>query len=65
MAEWISVKDRISEYNKRVLVSHRSGVTIAYHNGFGWVTIQNKNHYLSSVTYWMPLPERPKESDNK
>lgn len=59
MSEWISVKDRLPEKLNKVLVAHHNGITIAYYYNNSWVGKQGKKHYLSSVTHWMPLPERP------
>ena len=59
MSEWISVKDGLPEKFVNVLVSHHNGITIAYYYNNSWIGKQGKRHYLSSVTHWMPLPDRP------
>ena len=64
MSEWISVKDRLPEGNKNVLVccyknavGYRIDITFYCDQseyGSGW--------YLpANITHWMPLPEPPKE----
>lgn len=63
--KWISVKDKLPERYKRVLVAFKSGmVTISmrtfeqYTGVFGFLFESN----YGMATYWMPLPEPPKES---
>ena len=51
--EWISVKDRLPDVGKFVLIYNEiNGVLLDYHDGatFGYY----------DVTHWMPLPEPPK-----
>ena len=51
--EWISVKDRLPDVGKFVLIySEINGVCMDYHDGatFGYY----------DVTHWMPLPNPPK-----
>lgn len=64
-SKWISVKDKLPERYKRVLVAFKSGmVTISmrtfeqYTGVFGFLFESN----YGMATYWMPLPEPPKES---
>lgn len=66
--QWISVKDRLPEEQKEVLiylpeydsVEMASLFTIPSMNLREWV--QNEDAYmLDEVSYWMPLPEPPKE----
>lgn len=59
--EWISVKDRLPEDNKEVLIYCGS-----YHE-LGWYESNNKSwrsDFLGcctdDVTHWIPLPEPPK-----
>ena len=63
--KWISVKDKLPERYKRVLVAFKNGmVTISmrtfeqYTGVFGFLFESN----YGPATYWMPLPEPPKES---
>ncbi len=59
--EWISVKDRLPEDNKEVLIYCGS-----YHE-LGWYESDNKSwrsDFLGcctdDITHWMPLPQPPK-----
>lgn len=65
--QWVSVKDRLPEEQKEVLiylpeydsVEMASLFTIPSINLREWV--QNEDAYmLDEVSYWMPLPEPPK-----
>ena len=58
--EWVSVKDRLPETKEKVLVTHRSGVTIAslYDSESQiWIANGGKPHRLKTVTAWRKLPE--------
>lgn len=70
MSEWISVKDRLPEYGKDVLVcdcnsrnyisvwsleKDTDGGTNYWEDCRGWW------QSFDEVTHWMPLPEPPKE----
>jgi len=60
-ANWVSVKDRLPEDGRSVLLAFPSGFMCVgrkmrhgeWHNGQGEVR---------DVTHWMPLPEPPKET---
>ena len=63
--KWISVKDKLPERYKRVLVAFKNGmVTISmrtfeqYTGVFGFLFESN----YGPATYWMSLPEPPKEN---
>ena len=58
--QWISVKDRLPESNKLVIVSGG----IARYNGMYWFseTSQADRRIEWEVTHWQPLPEPPEES---
>ena len=61
VGEWISVKDRLSENDDKVLCCTRTAkgiqnIIIGYYMGGMWRCGMNSN-----VTHWMPLPEPPKE----
>lgn len=69
MAEWITVKDRLPETNRTVLVYMPelfNNIRTAFYARYwsendedwheGWSTNM-------TVTHWMPLPEPPEEED--
>ena len=60
--EWISVKDRLPEDDKMVLVwavtkAGRGNVNRAYHDKTCW----HGSGSMAGVTHWMPLPKPPRE----
>lgn len=73
---WISVKDRLPEYNKEVL-TYTPGmampIVVDAYDGYygedddewyeGWR--YRGNHCENRSTHWMPLPEPPKEADHE
>ena len=63
--KWISVKDKLPERYKRVLVAFKNGmVTISmrtFEQYTGVFDFLFESNY-GPATYWMPLPEPPKES---
>lgn len=66
MAEWISVKDRLPEDEKQVLVYDRIHKTCTIGNykkteeNDYWVAYQGESSIWYNITHWMPLPEPPK-----
>lgn len=59
--EWVSVEERLSERNKRVLV-HYSGGQVDIDclddlHRYRWESL------YGLVTHWMPLPESPKKQE--
>lgn len=63
--EWISVKDRLPEANKPVLVCEVAydSISIAYRLPDSEEFIDIMDGYpLDYATNWMPLPKPPKES---
>lgn len=61
MSEWISVKDRLPDYDTPVLIhgSH-GGIYTAKYKENGWWKLNSHDHRCSP-THWMPLPPVPKE----
>ena len=60
LPDWIPVEDKLPETKEKVLVTHRSGVTIAslYDSESQiWIANGGKPHRLKTVTAWQKLPE--------
>lgn len=55
--EWISVKDRLPESFKHVLVFRNGDIKIDYYEEFGWFA---HDYNGGKATHWMPLPEPAK-----
>lgn len=54
---WIPVSERLPESGKRVLITHRGGVSFGWYNGSHWERGASTNHRpLQTVIAWMPLP---------
>jgi len=66
---WIPVTERLPDnIDEEVLVCNagygKDGTgfaTVAIYNGNGWLECWERKQYIASITYWMPLPEPPKE----
>ena len=63
---WISVKDRIPDEQETYLVFRKEpfgAVTTAWYSGpeNGWLALDGCFYADGVVTYWMPIPEPPKE----
>lgn len=69
--QWISVKDRLPEYHKKVLTRSKMGTSghsfyvcelCMFDNELGWMFNDGfEAQDLIEITHWMPLPEPPKE----
>ena len=67
--EWISVKDKLPEADKLVLVNGDDGVFRAYTDGHNeypsWqcspIGSYAGDSCVLGITHWMPLPEPPNE----
>ena len=67
MVEWISVKDKLPPENTDVLIWFKRNAAVGViincewnvNSGDGWVTGVFEDDV--QPTYWMPLPEPPKE----
>ncbi|MEL4859810.1 DUF551 domain-containing protein [Pseudoflavonifractor phocaeensis] len=63
MGEWISVKDRLPECFAPVIVCRADGkVECGMRDINNWWKVYGTR--TKRVTYWMDLPEPPKEDDN-
>ena len=62
MNEWISVKDRLPEENVRVLVWLDETLYDYTHIDTDRLKRNAWVRWGKAVTYWMPLPEPPKEN---
>jgi hypothetical protein len=61
MSEWISIKDRLPEFNKNVLFYGKDKVLrigALYRHSHKFISDGDK-FYVSDVPHWMPLPELP------
>lgn len=64
-ANWISVKNRLPKLFEDVLTYYGNGKILInwleeFEDGIGYFAYGGK-----AITYWMPLPELPKESDTE
>lgn len=59
MQKWISVKDRLPEYDTRVIACCTDGHVASMHAYGKW--FYECGIITDNVTHWMPLPEPPKE----
>lgn len=58
--QWISVKDRLPEAEQRVVIFDRGQFSVSYLTAWGHWAIEQQD-VMKEPTYWMPLPEPPKE----
>ena len=61
MSEWISVKDRLPEPCKAVLVYGKAGDMVNLK--VDYITECGMWANSFTVTYWMPLPQKPESED--
>lgn len=63
-SEWISVDDRLPEYNKPFLVIDTFGyMFVCQYSSIGWLPSIDGDHpnfCSDTITHWQPLPEPPK-----
>lgn len=61
LQKWISVKERLPEYGRYMVVTQKGNagpnVHTATYNRMGWWTYAN----FGEITHWMPLPVPPEE----
>ena len=74
MSEWISVKDRLPKYGKRVLTytpGMANQITVDAYDRY-YVDVDDEwyegwryrgNHAKNNITHWMPLPEPPEVTE--
>lgn len=53
-SDWVSVKDRLPEPDKEVLVFAKDKIWIASYSVNGWAILMNIK--LGNVSHWMELP---------
>lgn len=71
MSEWISVEDRLPEYDEEVLIFDGRISAAIYTprdnecDGFMGEGLDSYGnaYFYDDVTHWMPLPEPPKEDE--
>lgn len=66
MTEWISIKDRLPEREKSVLIIDNClniylGFLSKYYNSFDCYCNCSEGSSIDTPTHWMLLPEPPKE----
>jgi hypothetical protein len=61
-ADWISVEDRVPVDDDYVLAWNGQPI-VAYYDGGWYSNDRNFDEDISPITYWMPLPEEPKEGE--
>lgn len=67
--EWISIKERLPDKGADVLMWFESNMTVGFwhdtdESHIFWCAFTDEGYYTdcdSEPTYWMPLPEPPKE----
>ena len=69
--EWISVKDRLPEYNTKCLVYipepfYYPKIIVAYYSSTKniWIGAEGSIYYNHRPTHWMPLPSPPTDKEN-
>ena len=68
MCEWISVKERLPECGKEVLIYWRNTsqkaehFEITHYEGDHWFLLDNTGRPWIEVVAWMLLPDPPKEN---
>ncbi|MBR4347269.1 MAG: DUF551 domain-containing protein [Oscillospiraceae bacterium] len=78
MSEWISVKDRLPESSKEVLVWYEYfrygefnrlyqtfGIGERFENYNSWMIDHSTGWHKLRVIAWMPLPEPPRKDNNE
>lgn len=70
LPRWIPVTERLPEQDVPVLARFEDGLIprqspdIVLWNGRGWMHL-HLHRNVCGITHWMPLPELPKEEDEK
>ena len=67
--KWISVKERLPEIGKRVLILYElrddeENISVGWLEDGGFVSWDDSLWTMRDVTNWMPFPEPPKEANN-
>lgn len=59
MSEWISIKDRLPESDKKVLITDGRNMMVSWYYRWNGMIRWVDTLYVRDITHWMPLPESP------
>ena len=65
MSEWISIKDRLPESDKKVLITDGRNMMVSWYYKWNGMIRWVDTLYVRDITHWMPLPEPPKRDDTE
>ena len=59
MNKWTSIKEKLPDTSKNVLVYGEFGFAVGYYQGGSWWIIFDEDGWDDEITHWQPLPEPP------